>query len=116
MASPVTHAIIGTAGHIDHGKTALIRALTGIGHRPPQGGKTARHLDRSGLRQLHLPDHASRRGRRARPRTFHPEHAGRCNGIDLVLFTIAADDGVMPQSEEHLDILHLLGCGRAEFS
>src|SRR5258708_25003017 len=39
----------------------------------------------------------------------------RAHGIDLVLFTVAADDGVMPQSEEHLDILHLLGTHRGIF-
>ena len=70
--------IIGTAGHIDHGKTALVARADGRRHRSAQGGESARHLDRSRLR---LPARAGRLGarlrRRARPREIHPQHAGR---------------------------------------
>ncbi|MSQ47844.1 MAG: selenocysteine-specific translation elongation factor [Deltaproteobacteria bacterium] len=102
--------IIGTAGHIDHGKTSLIKALTGLEtDRLKEEQERGISID-LGFAYLDLPN-----GERAgiidvpgHERFIRNMLAG-AHGIDLVLFTIAADDGVMPQSEEHLDFLHLLG-------
>ncbi len=102
--------IIGTAGHIDHGKTSLIRALTGQEtDRLKEEQERGISID-LGFAYMDLPG-----GERAgivdvpgHERFIRNMLAG-AHGIDLVLFTIAADDGVMPQSEEHLDFLHLLG-------
>jgi selenocysteine-specific elongation factor len=110
------HWIIGTAGHIDHGKTSLIKALTG-----QDTDRLAEEKERGisidlGFAHFDLPG-----GHRAgvvdvpgHERFIRNMLAG-AHGIDLVLFTVAADDGVMPQTEEHLDILHLLGVERAIF-
>src|SRR5216683_1404378 len=108
--------IIGTAGHIDHGKTSLIKALTGQEtDRLKEEQERGISID-LGFAYLDLPD-----GERAgivdvpgHERFIRNMLAG-AHGIDLVLFTIAADDGVMPQSEEHLDIVHLLRVPRAIF-
>jgi selenocysteine-specific elongation factor len=102
--------IIGTAGHIDHGKTTLVRALTGVdtdrlkeekargisielgyAYTPLANGEVLGFID--------VPGHE---------RLVHTMVAGAC-GIDFALLTIAADDGVMPQTLEHLAILELLG-------
>ena len=112
----VTHAIIGTAGHIDHGKTALIRALTGQDtDRLKEEKERGISID-LGFAYFTLPD-GTRAGVVDVPghERFIRNMLAGAHGIDLVLFTIAADDGVMPQSEEHLDILHLLGIGRGIF-
>ena len=116
MTTNVAHAIIGTAGHIDHGKTALIKALTGQEtDRLKEEKERGISID-LGFAYFDLPD-----GRRAgvidvpgHERFIRNMLAG-AHGVDLVLFTVAADDGVMPQSEEHLDILHLLGIATAFF-
>src|SRR5579862_5890740 len=112
----VAHAIIGTAGHIDHGKTALIRALTGQEtDRLKEEKERGISID-LGFASFTLPN-GTRAGIVDVPgheRIIRNMLAG-AHGIDLVLFTIAADDGVMPQSEEHLDILHLLGTRRGIF-
>ncbi|MGA6973685.1 MAG: selenocysteine-specific translation elongation factor [Candidatus Binatus sp.] len=116
MASPVTHAIIGTAGHIDHGKTALIKALTGQDtDRLKEEKERGISID-LGFAYFTLPD-GTRTGIVDVPgheRVIRHMLAG-AHGIDLVLFAVAADDGVMPQTEEHLDILHLLGARRGIF-
>src|SRR5438132_12072482 len=102
--------IIGTAGHIDHGKTALVRALTGVdtdrlkeekargisidlgfAYLPAPGGAVLGFVD--------VPGHE---------RFVHNMLAG-ATGIDFVLLVVAADDGVMPQTREHLEIIDLLG-------
>ena len=116
MASPVTHAIIGTAGHIDHGKTALIKALTGQDtDRLKEEKERGISID-LGFAYFTLPD-GTRAGIVDVPghERFIRNRLAGAHGIDLVLFTIAADDGVMPQSEEHLDILHILGTRRGIF-
>jgi selenocysteine-specific elongation factor len=116
MASPVTHAIIGTAGHIDHGKTALIKALTGQDtDRLKEEKERGISID-LGFAYFTLPD-GSRAGIVDVPghERFIRNMLAGAHGIDLVLFTVAADDGVMPQTEEHLDILHLLGTRRGIF-
>jgi len=102
--------IIGTAGHIDHGKTSLVRALTGVdtdrlkeekargisielgyAYTPLAGGEVLGFVD--------VPGHE---------RLVHTMVAG-AGGIDFALLVVAADDGVMPQTREHLAILELLG-------
>jgi selenocysteine-specific elongation factor len=116
VAAQVTHAIIGTAGHIDHGKTALIKALTGHDtDRLKEEKERGISID-LGFAYFTLPD-GTRAGIVDVPghERFIRNMLAGAHGIDLVLFTVAADDGVMPQSEEHLDILHLLGTRRGIF-
>ena len=116
LASTATHAIIGTAGHIDHGKTALIKALTGQDtDRLKEEKERGISID-LGFAYFALPD-GTRAGVVDVPghERFIRNMLAGAHGIDLVLFTVAADDGVMPQTEEHLDILHLLGVRRGIF-
>jgi selenocysteine-specific elongation factor len=116
VASHVTHAIIGTAGHIDHGKTALIKALTGHDtDRLKEEKERGISID-LGFAYFTLPN-GTRAGIIDVPghERFIRNMLAGAHGIDLVLFTVAADDGVMPQSEEHMDILHLLGTRRGIF-
>ena len=116
MASPLAHAVIGTAGHIDHGKTALIKALTGLDtDRLKEEKERGISID-LGFAYFTLPD-GTRAGVIDVPghERFIRNMLAGAHGIDLVLFTVAADDGVMPQSEEHMDILHLLGTRRGIF-
>jgi selenocysteine-specific elongation factor len=104
------HFIVGTAGHIDHGKTALVRALTGEDtDRLKEEKERGISID-IGFASLALPDGGSA-GVVDVPghERFIRNMLAGAHGIDLVLFVVAADDGVMPQSEEHLDLLHLLG-------
>src|ERR671931_1400162 len=108
--------IIGTAGHIDHGKTSLIKALTGQDtDRLKEEKERGISID-LGFAHLDLPDGTSA-GIVDVPghERFIRNMLAGAHGIDLVLFTVAADDGVMPQSEEHLDILHLLNVSRGIF-
>jgi selenocysteine-specific elongation factor len=108
--------IIGTAGHIDHGKTSLIKALTGQDtDRLKEEKERGISID-LGFAHLDLPD-GSRAGIVDVPghERFIRNMLAGAHGIDLVLFTVAADDGVMPQTEEHLDIVHLLGIREALF-
>src|SRR5262245_4308219 len=108
--------IIGTAGHIDHGKTSLIKALTGEDtDRLKEEKERGISID-LGFAHLDLPD-GSRAGIVDVPghERFIRNMLAGAHGIDLALFTVAADDSVMPQTEEHLDILHLLGIRRAIF-
>ena len=104
------HFIVGTAGHIDHGKTALVKALTGADtDRLKEEKQRGISID-LGFAELALPGGATA-GVVDVPghERFIKNMLAGAHGIDLVLFVIAADDGVMPQTEEHLDILHLLG-------
>ena len=108
--------IIGTAGHIDHGKTSLIKALTGQDtDRLKEEKERGISID-LGFAHLDLPD-GTQAGVVDVPghERFIRNMLAGAHGIDLVLFTVAADDGVMPQTEEHLDILHLLGVKLAIF-
>ena len=104
------HIIIGTAGHIDHGKTTLIRALTGR-----NTDRLKEEQDRGisielGFTYFDLPS-----GKRAGiidvpgHEKFIKNMLAGIGGIDIVLLVIAADEGVMPQTKEHLSILQLLG-------
>ncbi len=113
--------IVGTAGHIDHGKTSLVRALTGIdtdrlkeekargisielgyAYVPLQGGDDGTDDPADVLGFVDVPGHE---------RFVHTMVAG-ATGIDFALLVVAADDGVMPQTREHLAILELLGVER----
>ncbi len=108
--------IIGTAGHIDHGKTSLIKALTGKDtDRLKEEKERGISID-LGFAHLALPD-GSEAGIVDVPghERFIRNMLAGAHGIDMVLFTVAADDGVMPQTEEHLDIVHLLGVRTALF-
>ncbi|MEK6606783.1 MAG: selenocysteine-specific translation elongation factor, partial [Myxococcota bacterium] len=107
-----TSIILGTAGHIDHGKTSLVRALTGIDtDRLPeekQRGITIElgfaHLEIENFRfgVVDVPGHER----------FVRAMVAGAGGIDLVMLVIAADEGVMPQTREHLDICELLAVPR----
>src|SRR5215831_1739582 len=89
---PLRLAVVGTAGHIDHGKTALVRRLTGVDtDRLPEEKKRGISIDLGFAPLVTL--------------------AG-VGGVDLVLLVIAADEGVMPQTREHLAIVKLLGVER----
>lgn len=101
--------IIGTAGHVDHGKTTLVRALTGVDTDRLKEEKERGLTIDLGFAPFTLPD-----GRRAAiidvpgHERFIKNMLAGVGGIDVVLLVIAADEGVMPQTQEHLDILTLL--------
>jgi len=105
--------IVGTAGHIDHGKTTLVRALTGVDtDRLPEEKRRGVSIE-LGYAFLDAPD-----GQRigfvdvpGHERLVHTMLAG-ATGIDHALLLVAADDGVMPQTHEHLAVLSLLGLSR----
>ena len=105
--------IIGTAGHIDHGKTTLVRALTGVDTDRLQEEKARGISIELGYAYVPLPN-GEVLGFIDVPgheRFVHTMLAGAC-GIDFALLVVAADDGVMPQTREHLAILGLLGISR----
>jgi selenocysteine-specific elongation factor len=101
--------IIGTAGHVDHGKTTLIRALTGVDTDRLEEEKRRGMTIDLGFAPFRLPN-----GRLAGVvdvpghERFLKNMLAGAGGIDLVLLVVAADDGVMPQTREHLDILATL--------
>jgi len=103
------HVIVGTAGHIDHGKSALIKALTGV---DPDRLKEERlrgitidlgfaHLDLGDVQVgfVDVPGHEK----------FVKNMLAGVGGIDFVLLVVAADESIMPQTREHFDICRLLG-------
>ena len=105
--------IIGTAGHIDHGKSTLVRALTGVdpdrlkeeksrGISIELGYAYTKLPDGGVLGFIDVPGHE---------RLVHTMVAGAC-GIDYALLVVASDDGVMPQTRKHVAILELLGVAR----
>ncbi|UDF34796.1 UNVERIFIED_ORG: selenocysteine-specific translation elongation factor [Shinella sp. XGS7] len=106
--------IVGTAGHIDHGKTTLVRALTGVDtDRLPEEKKRGISIE-LGYAFLDIPADGQRIGFIDVPgheRLVHTMLAG-ATGIDHALLLVAADDGVMPQTCEHLAVLSLLGLAR----
>lgn len=104
------HVIIGTAGHVDHGKTMLIKALTGIDTDRLVEEKKRGITIELGFAHLDWPD-GTQAGIVDVPghEKFIKNMLAGAGGIDLAMLVIAADDGVMPQTVEHLDILTLLG-------
>ena len=112
-APPASRFVVGTAGHIDHGKTALVKALTGVDTDRWEEEKRRGITIDLGFAPLPLPGgiHASV--------VDVPGHEGfvknmlaGATGIDVALLVIAADEGIMPQTEEHLAIVELLGVRR----
>jgi selenocysteine-specific elongation factor len=102
--------VIGTAGHVDHGKSTLIRALTGIDPDRLQEEKERGMTIDLGFAWLRLPDgqEVSIVDVPGHERFIHNMLAG-VGGIDIALLVVAADEGVMPQTREHVAILDLLG-------
>src|SRR5512141_431812 len=104
--------LVGTAGHIDHGKTALVKALTGIdADRLPEEKRRGitidlgfAHAEWEGVRLsfVDVPGHER----------FVRNMLAGAGGIDAVLLVIAADESVMPQTREHFEIVRLLGIRR----
>ena len=108
--------IVGTAGHIDHGKTSLVKVLTGQDtDRLKEEKERGISID-LGFAHLDLPD-GTQAGVIDVPghERFVRNMLAGAHGIDFVLFTVAADDGVMPQTEEHFDIVRLLGVTQGLF-
>src|SRR5271165_5029477 len=109
MNAGTRNLVLGTAGHIDHGKTALVRALTGVDtDRLPaekQRGITidlgfaSLALDSFELALVDVPGHER----------FIRNMLAGASGFDLAMLVVAADDSVMPQTHEHMQILGLLG-------
>jgi selenocysteine-specific elongation factor len=102
------HVVYGTAGHIDHGKTSLVRALTGIDcDRLPEEQERGITIDLGFAQltaedmQLHFVDVPGHE------RLVHTMIAG-ASGIDRALLVVAADEGVMPQTREHLEVIRLM--------
>jgi len=102
--------VLGTAGHIDHGKTTLVKALTGIDTDRLKEEKARGITIELGFAYLDLPS-GQRLGIVDVPghEKFVKHMVAGAAGIDLVALVIAADEGVMPQTREHLDICRLLG-------
>jgi len=105
--------MLGTAGHVDHGKTALVKLLTGCdtdtlaaekarGLTIELGFAPCQMADKRIIGIVDMPGHVD----------FIRNMAAGAQGIDVVIFVIAADDGVMPQTREHMDILTLMGIRR----
>ncbi len=101
--------VVGTAGHVDHGKSSLVRALTGIDPDRLREEKEREMTIDLGFAWLTLPD-GNEIGIVDVPghRDFIENMLAGIGGLDLALFVIAADEGVMPQTVEHLAILDLL--------
>ncbi|MEX0906772.1 MAG: selenocysteine-specific translation elongation factor, partial [Gemmatimonadota bacterium] len=107
------HLVLGTAGHIDHGKTTLVRALTGTDtDRLPEEKRRGITID-LGFARLPLDD-ALELGIVDVPghEAFVRNMLAGATGIDMVMLVVAADEGVMPQTREHLAIMTLLGVSR----
>ena len=103
------YSIIGTAGHVDHGKTMLIKALTGMDTSHLEEEKKRGITIELGFAYLKLPD-GGKAGIVDVPghEKFIKNMLAGVGGMDLVLLVVAADEGVMPQTREHMDILSLL--------
>ena len=109
--------VVGTAGHIDHGKTALVKALTGIDADRLQEEKRRGITIDLGFAHLELPGpdgETLRFGFVDVPghERFVRNMLAGVGGIDLVLLVIAADEGIKPQTREHFDICRLLAIQR----
>jgi selenocysteine-specific elongation factor len=106
---PMKQVILGTAGHIDHGKTSLIKALTGIDTDRLKEEKLRgitielgfAHLDMPGGERLGIVDVPGHE-------KFVKHMVAGATGIDLVALVVAADEGIMPQTREHMEICELL--------
>ncbi|AFQ46448.1 selenocysteine-specific translation elongation factor [Desulfosporosinus meridiei] len=107
------HYLVGTAGHVDHGKTELIRALSGMDTDRLKEEKQRGISIELGFAHMLLPS-----GRQVGMidvpghERFVRQMLAGASGMDVVLLVIAADEGIMPQTQEHIDILTLLGIPR----
>ncbi|HXA78517.1 MAG TPA: selenocysteine-specific translation elongation factor [Candidatus Acidoferrales bacterium] len=118
--SAIRHFILATAGHVDHGKSTLIQALTGTDpDRLPEEQLRGITID-LGFAHLEIPDPANPSSSLVLGIVDVPGHedfvknmVAGVGSIDLALLVVAADDGWMPQTEEHLQILTYLGVSRA---
>jgi selenocysteine-specific elongation factor len=110
MSSARRNLMLGTAGHVDHGKTALVKMLTGCetdtlaeekqrGLTIDLGFAPCQLSDKRVVGVVDVPGHVD----------FIRNMAAGAHGIDVVIFVVAADDGIMPQTHEHLHILTLMG-------
>ncbi len=106
----MTQLILGTAGHIDHGKTALIKALTNVDLDRLKEEKERGITIELGFTSLPISPHL-KIGVIDVPghEKFVKRMIAGAGGVDMVILVVAADDGVMPQTREHLDICQLLG-------
>src|SRR5512139_1258685 len=107
------HLILGTAGHVDHGKTTLVKALTGIDTDRLKEEKERGITKELGFAHLELPGGTilgivDVPGHERFVRTM----VAGVGGMDMVMLVIAADEGIMPQTREHLEICRLLGVKR----
>ncbi|MFZ3056262.1 MAG: selenocysteine-specific translation elongation factor [Smithella sp.] len=107
------HFVLGTAGHVDHGKTALIKALTGVDTDRLKEEKKRGITIELGFASLALPS-GQTLGIVDVPghEKFIKNMVSGAAGIDLVMMVIAADEGIMPQTKEHLHICSLLGISK----
>lgn len=105
----VEYIIVGTAGHVDHGKTVLVNALTGVNTDRLKEEKERGISIELGFAPLTLPS-GQKIGLVDVPghERFIRQMLAGVGGMDLVMLVIAADEGVMPQTQEHLDIINLL--------
>lgn len=108
------HLVVGTAGHIDHGKTSLVRALTGVDTDHLAEEKRRGITIELGFAPWKISDewHASIVDVPGHEKLIRTMVSG-ASGIDIGLLVVAADDGVMPQTREHMDILRLLNLPQA---
>ncbi len=109
MARPNRHVIIGTAGHVDHGKTELVKALTGVNTDRLKEEQERGISIELGFAELKLPS-GDRVGLIDVPghERFVKAMVAGAAGMDLGMLIVAADESVMPQTREHLEILQLL--------
>ncbi|MEK6799750.1 MAG: selenocysteine-specific translation elongation factor [Planctomycetota bacterium] len=108
-ADTARHFILGTAGHIDHGKTSLVRALTGVNtDRLPEEQRRGMTIE-LGFAELSIGDASFGIVDVPGHERFVRTMVAGATGIDIAMLVVAADDSVMPQTVEHVDILRLLG-------
>ncbi len=112
MSNSTKSIIVGTAGHIDHGKSTLIEALTGT--HPDRLEEEKRRGITIDLGFAFLEDEGVRYGFVDVPghERFVKNMLAGASGIDLVLLVVAADELIKPQTREHFDICRLLSCGQ----
>ncbi|MFH1874520.1 MAG: selenocysteine-specific translation elongation factor [Pseudomonadota bacterium] len=102
------HLILGTAGHVDHGKTALVKALTGFDcDTHPQEKKRGITIN-LGFAHLNLPEYKIGIVDVPGHQDFIHNMVAGASGLDLAMLVVAADEGVMPQTKEHLEIMQAL--------
>jgi selenocysteine-specific elongation factor len=112
VTSPLWPIVLGTAGHIDHGKTSLVRALTGIDTDRLPVEKARGITTELGFARLDLGERRIAVVDVPGHERFVKSMVAGATGLDLVCLVIAADEGVMPQTREHLEICDLLGVRR----